>query len=57
MNHLKFKYLTYVKILRFQIFLATLTEYYAFMASAPSSPLFREKLIFLPEIKGGSLLR
>ena len=56
MNHLKFKCLTYVKILRFQIFLATLTGYYAFMASAPSSPLFREKLIFLPEIKGGSLL-
>ena len=57
MNHLNFKCLTFVKIDRFKIFVVTLTEYKAFMTSAPSSPLFKEKLIFLLEIKSGSLLR
>ena len=56
MNHLKFKCLTFVKIHRFKIFIVALTEYKAFMTSAPSSPLFKEKLIFLFEIKVGSLL-
>ena len=57
MNHLKLKCLRFVKIHRFKIFIVTLTEYKAFMISAPSSPLFKEKLIFLLEIKVGSFLR
>ena len=58
MNRLKFKCLLFVKIQRFEIFIATLAEYQAFMVSAPSSLLFKEKLNFLSEIKdGGSLLR
>ena len=57
MNHLKFKCLTFVKIHRFKVFLVTLTEYKTLMTSAPSSPLFKEKLIFLLKIKVWSLLR